>query len=302
MKQKFKNDKCKKVFSFLQRADVLRMEQALYEQEMIGTSQAEELLEIDLTKIIVNPYQPRRHFEQEELEGLAQSILSVGLLHPPLVRPLPDQGLYELISGERRYRAALLAGLKTIPVVIRTTNQSLSAEAALIENIQRVDLNPMEVAKALKQLIEDFQLSQERLAQRIGKKRSTVANYLRLLSLPKEIQISISKDLISMGHAKAILALPETNKQQLLHELILRDGLTVRETEEAAQRIGNKAKKQALSYVPRDFYLEQLAEKIQHQLGTKVIIQGKGKKGKIMIDYYSLDDLERLINLFGVEI
>lgn len=261
----------------------------------------EELIEVELTRITVNPYQPRRHFEQAELEGLAQSIQSVGLLHPPLVRPLPDQQTYEIISGERRYRAAHLAGLKTIPVIVRHVPHSLSAEAALIENIQRVDLNAIEVAKALRQLITEFQLSQDVLAQRIGKKRSTVANYLRLLSLPQHIQDGISSDLITMGHAKAILALEGANKQNLLYEIILRDELTVREAEEAAQRIGEKAKKQKLTYVHRDFYLEQLAEKIQQRLGTKVNIQGKGKRGRISIDYYSLDDLDRLLVLFGVQ-
>ena len=292
------------LFFFLAKIDVLHMEQTFDSKEidLLNHSSLEELREVELTHIVVNPYQPRRYFEQNELEGLAESILAVGLLHPPLVRPLPDGKSYEIISGERRYRAAQLAGMKTIQVLVRDLPHSLSAEAALIENIQRVDLNPLEIAKALRLLIVEFKLSQDILAKRIGKKRSTVANYLRLLSLPTHIQNGISKDLITMGHAKAILALTEENKQNLLFELILRDGLTVRDAEKAAQRIGEKAKKQTLNYVTRDFYLEQLAEKIQHQLGTKVAIQGKGKRGKISIDYYSLDDLERLLNLFGIEV
>lgn len=230
-----------------------------------------------------------------------QSIKAVGLLHPPLVRPLPDSEEYELISGERRYRAAQLAGLAVIPVFIRRATCSLSAQAALIENIQRVDLNPLEIAKALKRLMLEFDFNQDRLAQRVGKKRSTIANYLRLLSLPASIQDSILKEKITMGHAKAILALEEEDKQQLLHDLIIRDQLNVREAEQAAARIGEKAKKQQLTYVARDFYLEQLAEKLQHRLGTKVCIQGKGKKGRISIDYYSLDDLDRLLQLFGLQ-
>lgn len=260
----------------------------------------DELKHVSLTHIRVNPYQPRREFKLEDLEELAQSIRTVGLLHPPLVRPLPNSHLYELISGERRLRAAQLASLTTIPVYIRKTSYSISAQAALIENIQRVDLNPLEIAKALKRLMVEFGHTQDQLAQQIGKKRSTIANYLRLLTLPQVVQDSVLKNCITMGHAKAILALEQEEKQVLLHELILRDDLNVREAEQAAQRIGEKAKKQQLSYVPRDFYLEQLADKIREKLGTQVSIQAKGKKGRITIDYYSLDDLDRLLSLLGV--
>lgn len=255
----------------------------------------EIFLIVDIEKIIVNPFQPRRHFAQEELNELAQSILAVGLLHPPLVRPSIEGNTFEIISGERRFRAAQLLGMKQIPVFVRQSSHETSAQAALIENIQRVDLNPLEVAKALKSLIEQFGYPQDMLAQKLGKKRSTISNYLRLLGLPKNIQDSVSSDTITMGHAKAILALEGFEKQNLLHELILRDDLSVREAEEAALRIAQKAKKQNLTYVNRDFYLEQIAERLQHKLGTKVFIQGKGKKGRISIDYYSLDDLDRLL-------
>jgi len=266
---------------------------------MSESEHREALQEIPIEKIVVNPYQPRRHFAPEELEELALSIKAVGLIHPPAVRPRED-GNYELISGERRFRAAQLAGMETVPVLVRKSTHSISAQAALIENIQRVDLNPIEVAKALRNLIEQFGFHHDELAQRIGKKRSTVANYLRLLGLPKNIQESVSSNAISMGHAKAILSLEGFEKQNLLHELVLRDDLTVREAEEAALRIAQKAKKQALPYVNRNFYLEQIAEKIQQKLGTKVAIQGKGKKGRIYIDYYNLDDLDRLLALLGI--
>lgn len=261
----------------------------------------EELLEIPLDKIRVNPYQPRRYFAKEELEELAQSILAVGLIHPPVVRPVDGGEAYELVSGERRFRAAQLAGLVKIPAVVRQSSHSLSAQAALIENIQRVDLNPIEIAKALRSLIEEFGFNQDELAVRIGKKRSTVANYLRLLSLPKNIQDSVSDGTITMGHAKAILSLDSFDKQNLLCEIVVRDALNVRETEEAALRIAEKAKRKELVYVNRDVFLEQLAEKIQQKLGTRVSIQGKGKRGRISIDYYSLDDLDRVLQLFGVE-
>lgn len=259
----------------------------------------EVLLVVAVDKILVNPYQPRRHFALGELEELASSIKAVGLIHPPLVRPLEDGVSFELVSGERRFRASQLAGMKEIPVLVRQSSHEISAQAALIENIQRVDLNPLEVSKALRKLIEQFGYQQDVLAERLGKKRSTVSNYLRLLGLPKNIQDSVSSEVISMGHAKAILALEGFEKQNLLHELIIRDELTVREAEEAALRIAEKEKKKKLVFTNRDFYLEGLAEKVQEKLGTKVTIQGKGKKGRISIDYYSLDDLDRLLALFG---
>ncbi|MEC7839245.1 MAG: ParB/RepB/Spo0J family partition protein [Chlamydiota bacterium] len=268
---------------------------------MTATIDEMTIKEVLIEKISVNPHQPRRHFSDGELDELADSIKEVGLIHPPLVRPLEEEGHYELISGERRYRASQRAGLKSIPVIIRESSDSLSAQQALVENIQRVDLNPLEIAKALKSLLDEFNLSQDELAQRIGKKRSTVANYLRLLSLPRAIQESISSAKISMGHAKAILSLSGFEKQALLHDLILRDDLNVREAEQAAQRIHKKSKKKTLVYTNRDFYLEQLSEKIQHRLGTKVNIAGKGKKGRISIDYYSLDDLDRLLAIFGID-
>lgn len=259
----------------------------------------EELLQISVDKITVNPNQPRRHFSLNELEELAASIISVGLIHPPLVRPCHD-GFYELVSGERRFRAAQLAGFTTIPVMVRHHTQEMSAQAALIENIQRVDLNPMEIAKSLRSLSEQFHWNQEELALRVGKKRSTVANYLRLLALPKNIQDSVSQNVISMGHAKAILSLEGFERQHHLHEMILRDGLTVRDAEEAAHQLANPEKKPATVAQQQDVFLKQITEDLQHKLGTKVSIQGKGDRGRITIDYYNLDDLDRLLHLFGL--
>lgn len=261
---------------------------------------ADELKHLSLDQIRVNPYQPRREFADEELEELARSIRTVGLLHPPLVRALPEAGLYELVSGERRYRAAQIASLHVIPVYVRSTSYEVSAQAALIENIQRVDLNPIEIARALKRLSVEFGLTQERLAEQIGKKRSTLANYLRLLSLPPAIQESLYKGFITMGHAKAILALDQEEKQILLHEMILRDELNVRETERAAHRISNKPEKRKGEEKTPDFFLTDLENRVREKLGTQVSIQGEGSKGKITIDYYSLDDLDRLLHLFGI--
>ncbi len=254
----------------------------------------DRLLTVKISEIILNPFQPRKFFEEKPLEELAQSIIAHGLIHPPLVRPLSN-GLYELVSGERRLQACKLAKLERIPVYIRSGTECNSAEMALIENIQRVNLNPIEIAKALSRLVEEFHLTQEELAVRLGKSRSSLTNYLRLLTLPQHIQESILNLHISMGHAKAILALDGAEKQNLLHELILRDDLNVREAEDKASKINEKVKRKPLSYQDRNFHLEQLAEKIQHHLGTKVHIQGKGKRGRISIDYYNYDDLDRLL-------
>lgn len=259
------------------------------------------ILEVDTDHIRINPFQPRRIFSPEELDELAQSIKTVGFIHHPVVRKTEDPDYYELISGERRLRAAQLAGYKKIAVVVRNSSVIDSAQAALIENLQRVDLNPIEIALAFQKLMQEFGLNQEELSNRVGKKRSTLANYLRLLTLPKAIQNSVSKEYITMGHAKVILSVQDEMKQNLLHELILRDDLTVRDAEKMAQKLTEKTKSTISPYVNRDFYLEQLAEKIQQKLGTKVTIQGMGKKGRISIDYYNFDDLERLLKLFEIE-
>lgn len=256
---------------------------------------------VKLASIQANPYQPRKQFCEEELRDLAASIAQVGIIHPPAVQEAPDGSGYLLIAGERRVRASELAGLEIIPVIVHQGDVTYSAQAALIENIQRVDLNPIEVAKAIKDLMELHGQSQDELAQILGKKRSTVANYLRLLTLPANIQEATSLGNITMGHAKAVLAMEEEEQQQLLFEIILRDGLSVRQAEQAAQRLAEKVKRKQLVFRHRDFYLEHLARQLEEKLGTKVVIQGMGKKGKITIDYYSLDDIDRLINLLGIE-
>ncbi len=264
-----------------------------------------EVREIEVERIAFNPYQPRSAFDEEELNELALSIKTVGLIHPPVVRPLPPNQLgkqcYELVSGERRCRAVQLAGLTKIPVIIRSSSPCLSAQAALIENVQRVDLNPMEIASGLGRLMAEFGFNQEHLATRIGKKRSTIANYLRLLSLPKSIQESLRAQQISMGHAKAILSLEMGKQQNLLHEMILRDQLNVRKAEELAQKLQEKKELKPKAAKPADLHLDDLAGQLQKRLGTKVIIQGKEGKGRLCIDYYSLDDLERILMTLGWE-
>lgn len=268
-----------------------------FDNVLILSPPHEELKLVSLSDIKVNPYQPRKNFNEQELQELAQSIRTVGLLHPPLVRPLPDTSFYELISGERRFRASQLACLEAIPVYIRHVTSSISAHAALIENIQRVDLNPLEIAKALKRLTIEFGLTQEQLAQQIGKKRSTIANFLRLLTLPQVVQDGITQEKVTMGHAKAILGLNTDGKQIALYELIVRSELNVREAEREVQRMNKKDRRKD---VPRDCYLDHLANKLREKWGTNVSIQGSGQQGRISLDYYSLDDLERLLELFGL--
>lgn len=263
---------------------------------------SEKLLHVEIEKIQVNPYQPRKYFSKDELKELADSIESVGLIHPPVVRPIHD-GFFELISGERRFRAMCLAGFKSIPVVVRSVNHSLSAQAALIENVQRVDLNSIEIAQALHSLMVEFGLNQEDLSQRVGKKRSTVANYLRLLTLPKHIQEAVLKEKISMGHAKAILGLETLHHQNLLYDLILSNDLNVRLAEAQATRIKENKKPQKKKFTSaqeKSIFLDELEKQFQEKLGTKVSIRGKGNKGQISIDYYNLDDLDRILNILSI--
>ena len=257
----------------------------------------DEMLLVDPANIEVNPFQPRKLFSNEELEDLAKSIKAVGIIHPPTVRELGG-GRYELVSGERRLRASRIAGLSSIPVVVKRASVRASAEAALIENIQRVDLNPLEIAYALKRLIEEYKLSQEDLANEIGKKRSTVANYLRLLTLPPAIQTSLKNDLITMGHAKAILSLSKVDQQMILHDWILRNNLSVRETEEAAKKIENPNPIKAKEISP---FIEHLTKKVEERFGVKAVIRENKGEGSVTLDFYSLDDLDRLLNLMGVD-
>lgn len=258
---------------------------------------------VPIGEIDVNPYQPRRHFSAEEIRELAESIDAVGLIHPPLVRTKRDGG-YELIAGERRLRACQSLGYDTICVVITNSSAFESAQAALVENIQRSDLNPIEIALSLQSLVDDYGLKQDELAGRIGKKRSTVANYLRILSLPESIKNSIDRKEISMGHAKVILSVEREDRKMLLHDLILRETLTVRQTEERVEKWNKKHKPVEPVMRTRNFHVEHLEQKIQQHLGTKVRINTRGKKGNkgsITIDYHSFDDLDGLIKQLGVE-
>lgn len=256
----------------------------------------EFLKEVKLSFILVNPHQPRKHFEEEKIDELSASIKEIGIIHPPTVSPIHGTNNFELISGERRLRAAKRAGLTKITVLVKDYNSFQSAQSALIENIQRQDLNPLEIAISLKNLSTQYGLNQKQLAKKIGKQRSTIANYLRLLSLPQAIQTSLKQGEITMGHAKIILSLSSIEKQLVLNDSIVLKTLTVRQAKLLANKLSQKTNKP--HYQSRNFYLEELAEKMQCHLGSKVTIHPlRKKKGSINIEYYDWEDLERLLDL-----
>ncbi len=247
----------------------------------------EKILEIPVENIRSNPYQPRNVFDEKGMEDLVNSIRQHGILQPLIVSKV-SENLYELIAGERRLRAAKILNLKTVPVIIRSVEESKKLELSLIENIQRKDLNPIERAKAYQRLIDEFNFTQEDIAKKIGKARATVANTLRLLTLPVAVQKAIEEERISEGHAKILLSLDSSEKQEAMLRRILGTGMTVRET---AQLVLSKRKKTTL----KDPAVRLKEEKLQEVLGTKVVIKKRGQKGKIIIEFYSEDDLENLI-------
>ena len=249
--------------------------------------------EVDLNKIVSNPYQPRSEFDENKLKELAQSIQEHGIIQPLIVAKVGES--YELVAGERRWRAAQIAGLKKVPVIVRDTlkDEKEKLELAVIENIQRHNLNPIEEAKAYEKLIKFFKLSQEEVAQKMGRSRSTIANKLRLLSLPIEAQKALKDDLITEGHAKAILSLDNPEKQRALLELILKKHLTVRQAENQTRQVLIGAHSRVIKPNPE---LVELAHKIGSNLGTKVTIKQAEKGGKIVIDYYSEEELKGIID------
>jgi ParB family chromosome partitioning protein len=256
---------------------------------------AEDIIAIDVDRILPGEQQPRKVFKDTALKELAASIKEKGVLQPIIVSRTGD-GTFRLIAGERRWRAASLAGLKKMPAMVKDVSSADSLEIALIENIQREDLNPLEMAEAFHRLIRDFNLSQEELSVRVGKERATVANYLRLLKLPEEIKTFVNDGTLSMGHARAILSVEGRPGQVEAARRIIHKGLSVREAESLVKTWGVEGKKK--SHVKKkDPQIESLQEKLIHSLGTKVRIHHKGKRGKIEIEYYSLDELERLLDI-----
>jgi len=241
-----------------------------------------------------NPYQPRMVFQDAELEDLARSIREKGILTPLLVSK-GEKG-YRLIAGERRWRAAQKAGLERVPVVVRETTPVESLELALIENIHRQDLNPIEEALAYKKWLETSETTQEALAKAIGRDRSTITNMLRLLKLPKNIQKDVMEGRLSMGHARVLAGVPNGTDQRKLHARILQKGLSVRQAEDLIKK--SKGRGKSKKAIP-DAYMQSLADSLKRSLGTKVDIVKKGKQGKVVIHFYSDDELDRLLELLS---
>jgi ParB family transcriptional regulator, chromosome partitioning protein len=241
-----------------------------------------------------NMFQPRKDFDEEGIEELASSIQEKGIIQPLIVRKTENG--YEIIAGERRWRAAQKVGLTKVPVIIKDVSDREVLELALVENLQREDLNPVEEATAYEQLIEDFGLTHEEISKRIGKERSTITNQLRLLKLPDEVKQSLIRGEITAGHARAILSLQSYSKSKEVLESIKREKLSVRKTEKLVQKLSEE-KEQTVKLHDIDPYIDHLTDELKRTLGTQVKIIDKGGKGKIEVEYYSKDELERLIEI-----
>lgn len=262
---------------------------------------SESIKTLKITDVEPNKNQPRKNFDLEKIEALANSIKEHGLIQPIVVTP-SKKGLYKIVAGERRWRAAKKAGLKEIPVVINEYSEEQIAEVALIENLQREDLNPIEEALGYHSLLEDFKLTQELISQKIGKSRSAIANSLRLLSLEDDIKKLLISGEISSGHARAILSVASSQLRLGLAKRIISDNLNVRQAEEIAKQLNKPTKpKKERKLSINDIETENLANRISSSLGTKVKITHTPKKGKIEIEYYGNDDLDRILNLLNLE-
>lgn len=278
--------------------DITQGDSEKKEENVVGSVSS-----ILIENIEANPFQPRTQFEKDALVELSNSIKELGIIQPVTVRKL-GYGKYQLISGERRFRASQVAGLKEIPAFIRIANDQEMLEMALVENIQRQDLDAIEVAFSYQKLIEECNLTQEQMSDRVGKKRSTVANYLRLLKLPAEIQLSIRTKDISMGHARAIVNIDDEKKQLAIARRVIKEGLSVRQVEEIVK--GKKVAEKELKLkqggkTDLSFSHQKLQDDLREVLRTKVQLQANAKgKGKLVIPFASEKELERIAELLGL--
>ncbi|MBS9768838.1 MAG: ParB/RepB/Spo0J family partition protein [Flavobacteriaceae bacterium] len=266
----------------------------LADAEKVGVKEVSAIQEIPIAQIVPNPNQPRTSFDDEALAELAQSIKELGIVQPLTVRKVGNQ--YQIIAGERRYRASKLAGLTQVPAYIRDVDDEQVLELALVENIQREDLDPIEIAISYQRLMEECALTQELLSDRVGKKRATVANYLRLLKLPAEIQLGLRENLLQMGHARALLSIADYDKQIFVYDKILKEGLSVRKVEELAKE--GETPKKTVTAKAKDTTYKSLENHLENHFNSKVQLQrNKNGKGKITISFTSDADLERIIAL-----
>lgn len=258
-----------------------------------STEKKEEIVYLDVAEIRPNRYQPRERFSQKEEEDLKNSIKERGVIQPVLVRR--KDSAYELIAGERRLRAVKALGIAQLPAIIKDVTDSEALELALVENLQREGLNPIEEAHAFQRLADEFEYTQDKIAQAVGKDRATVSNILRLLKLPPKIQDGLSQGVLTMGHARAILSLPDTKEQIAMYEKILQKEFSVREAEVAVKNLTKPHKRHRTYKDPEALELEA---ELQRILGTRVKIYAGKKRGRIEIDYLSLKDFERILKLF----
>jgi ParB family transcriptional regulator, chromosome partitioning protein len=257
--------------------------------------------EILLSEIETNPFQPRQHFDQEALRELSESIKVHGIIQPITVRKFSNNQ-YQLISGERRFQASKLAGLTKIPAYVRTADDQQMLEMALIENIQRENLNPIEISLSYQRLISECNLKQEELGDRVGKSRSTVTNYLRLLKLPPDIQIAMRDNKLTMGHARAIINVENSDSQLYIFKRTLAEDLSVRKVEELARELTSNTKETSTTTTPsaQPKEVTQLQTRLSSHFGTKVSVKSDGKKGDIRIPFLSIEDLNRILDILKV--
>ena len=255
------------------------------------------MTEIPLEEIEVNPFQPRSHFDQDALMELAESIRVHGIIQPITVRKLAHKQ-YQLISGERRFQASKLADLQTIPAYVRAANDQQMLEMALIENIQRENLNAIEIALSYQRLMSECSLKQDELGERVGKNRTTVTNYLRLLKLPPDIQIAVRDNKLSMGHARAIINVEDADKQLYIFKKTLEEDLSVRKVEDLVRSLASeKARPAQAGAQAATKEIAQLQSKLSSHFGTRVVVRSDGKKGDIRIPFLSVEDLNRILDI-----
>ena len=263
----------------------------------LSVNESDQIVEVPLNRLRANPYQPRHTFDEEALQELAESIRQYGVIQPIIVRSVLKG--YEIIAGERRTRASALAGRTEIPAVVREFTDQQVMEIALIENVQRENLNAMEIAVAYQSLMDEFKMTQEDLSVKVGKSRSHIANFLRLLTLPEEVKDCVSRGTLSMGHAKAIVGLKQPALQIQLAEQAIEHKWSVRELEEAVQEAGSKSKSKTKNKLKRrDPYIANVEDSLREHFKTTVKIKpGSQEKGKIELSYYNQQDLQRLLDL-----
>lgn len=274
---------------------------ALIDTSHVDTKGSSSINEVELSKIFANPNQPRRNFDEEALQELSDSIREHGVISPITLRKNDEDDTYMIIAGERRYRASKMAGLTTIPAYIRTAKDEQVMEWALIENIQRDDLDAIEIALAYQRLMEDYQLTQEKMSERVGKKRATIANYLRLLKLPAEIQMGIQQKKIDMGHARAILGSKSAEQQLSLYKRILSEGLSVRRVEELAAGEDKQSERKTPAKRPLLPEQKELQNELTNFFGSKATIACDDKgKGKITIAFSDEDELKAIMRKLDI--